>query len=260
MSSTKAGNTVLRKAWWPCWPRWAPFSSQQRFNRIPAQHRYLSSTGCRHGKLTTLPHTTPKAPLSKAALKQISIFKHFRPSPVPQTRQSANRSPPGIDGILGREGNSATDSLAAFKEYQDRIPARKLWYALGASASDSNIGQAARSDDDDSVSRLYGIPPAPQPPVDYERRLELPPLRLGPSLGRSVTIERAGGMDLARGLNLLKAKINQNQIKSDHIRQRFHERPGLKRKRLRSQRWRKKFMMGFRAMVRQVQHMRRQGW
>lgn len=87
-----------------------------------------------------------------------------------------------------------------------------------------------------------------------------PPMRLSPALGRTVVVNRASGMDLFRALNILKSRVSQNQIRNDAMRQRFHERPGLKKKRLRIRRWRTKFMIGFRSMVRSVQRMKRQGW
>ena len=67
-------------------------------------------------------------------------------------------------------------------------------------------------------------------------------------------------MDLGRGLIYLNSICSQNKVKSDFNRQRFHERPGLKRKRLKSERWRKRFMLGFKGMVYKVQDMKRKGW
>ncbi len=87
-----------------------------------------------------------------------------------------------------------------------------------------------------------------------------PRLRLGPSVGRSVAIEPNRGVDLPRGIKSLEMMCARNQVRGDFMRQRFHERPGLKRKRLRSVRWRKRFREGFRAMVGKVEDMRRRGW
>ena len=44
------------------------------------------------------------------------------------------------------------------------------------------------------------------------------------------------------------------------MRQRFHEREGLKRKRLRNERWRRRFKEGFQRAVGRVVGMKRQGW
>ncbi|KAI9795048.1 MAG: hypothetical protein M1816_000070 [Peltula sp. TS41687] len=294
--SSKAGIAVLKQqSSWPYWPRWAPLfstphsclhhrsahndrtpSTQLSLGRKPIQHRSLSSSSSTIHRQSpqplTFPSTTPKAPLSGRALEEISKLKQIRP-PMLGKRIAQAIPPTGRDGAFTGPGNSGTDVTHAFNHYKDQVPASQSFYELGKWAGDSSSdmmrppGPAIASTSTTSTITGYDGSPIPlntssTPPVaDYEkRRVELPPLRLGPSLGRSVSIEHTGGMELTRGLNLLKAKISQNQIKNDQMRQRFYERPGLKRKRLRSQRWRRKFMVGFRAMVGQVQHMRRQGW
>ena len=67
-------------------------------------------------------------------------------------------------------------------------------------------------------------------------------------------------MDLGRALRQMEMKLAINSVRADFNRQRFHERAGLKRKRLKSQRWRKRFKQGFRAVVAKVDDMRRRGW
>ena len=67
-------------------------------------------------------------------------------------------------------------------------------------------------------------------------------------------------MDLATGFKTLNTSIRVNRVKTDHIRQRFHERPGLKRKRLKSERWRRSFKTGFQEMVGKIKDMRKKGW
>jgi small subunit ribosomal protein MRP21 len=84
------------------------------------------------------------------------------------------------------------------------------------------------------------------------------PMRLNPSTGRSVTISST--LDLSRGLRLLEQNCARNKVRSDFTRQRFHERPGLKRKRLRRERWRRRFMLGFKAAVSRVKELKNQGW
>lgn len=81
-----------------------------------------------------------------------------------------------------------------------------------------------------------------------------------PSVGRTIELDPGRGVDLARGLQRLQAQLNVNKVRSDQQRQRFHERPGLKRKRLKGERWRKRFKQGFIAIVEKVQQMRKQGW
>ncbi|MCJ1370628.1 hypothetical protein MMC20_001841 [Loxospora ochrophaea] len=96
-----------------------------------------------------------------------------------------------------------------------------------------------------------------QSPLSPERRSTI---RLDAFVGRSVEVKRGEGRDLGRALRFLDIKLAANKVKTDFYRQRFHERPGLKRKRLKSERWRKRFKEGFRATVAKVQKMRRQGW
>ena len=84
------------------------------------------------------------------------------------------------------------------------------------------------------------------------------PMRLKPSTGRSVGI--GTGIDVARGLRLLEQSCARNKVRADETQQRFHERGGLKRKRLRRQRWRKKFLEGFKATVGRVRELKNQGW
>lgn len=82
--------------------------------------------------------------------------------------------------------------------------------------------------------------------------------RLRPSVGR--TVEIGHRVDLARGLGLLNLRVRVNKVSQDFSRQRYHERPGLKRKRLRRERWRARFKDGFKANCKRVQELARQGW
>jgi len=85
------------------------------------------------------------------------------------------------------------------------------------------------------------------------------PMKLGPSTGRTVQIG-SGNVDIGRGFALLNMSCARNKVMRDVGRQRFHERGGLKRKRLRRERWRKKFMEGFKAAVGRVKALKKQGW
>ena len=104
------------------------------------------------------------------------------------------------------------------------------------------------------------FPPSPFFTNRLPAEPEPPKLRLSPSIGRSVNIQADKGIDLARAIGLMNGQLNNNSVRHDLNAQRFHERPGLRRKRLKSQRWRRRFAAGFGAMLRQVHHMRQQGW
>jgi small subunit ribosomal protein MRP21 len=84
------------------------------------------------------------------------------------------------------------------------------------------------------------------------------PMRLSPATGR--TVEIGGTIDIGKGFRLLEQSCSRNKVRADFTRQRFHERGGLKRKRLRRERWRRKFMEGFKATVVRVKQLQRQGW
>ncbi|KAI9888130.1 MAG: hypothetical protein M1823_000065 [Watsoniomyces obsoletus] len=121
-----------------------------------------------------------------------------------------------------------------------------------ASSSGGNSGRG-------NIDILSAIPEL-APIIQPEQEITTRPFRLKPSLGRTVDIKPEKGVDLARGIAFLGMKLKENDVRGDHIRQRFHERPGLRRKRLKSVRWRKRFMKGFKSMVGLVRHMRAQGW
>ncbi|KAI4274040.1 MAG: hypothetical protein LQ337_004216 [Flavoplaca oasis] len=81
-----------------------------------------------------------------------------------------------------------------------------------------------------------------------------------PSLGRTIEVMPERGLDLGRALRSLEVNCAINNVRGDAQQQRFHERPGMKRKRLHSLRWRRNFKIGFRAVIGKVKAMRRKGW
>ncbi|RYP91950.1 hypothetical protein DL770_001924 [Monosporascus sp. CRB-9-2] len=85
-----------------------------------------------------------------------------------------------------------------------------------------------------------------------------PTMRLVPRLGRTVHV--SSNVDVARSFKILAIQVAQNRIRQDFQYQRFHERPGLKRKRLKSERWQKRFKKGFKETVRRVRELTKQGW
>lgn len=84
--------------------------------------------------------------------------------------------------------------------------------------------------------------------------------RLGPEYGRTVKLDVARGRDIVRGIGMLGSLMARNKVKSDFNKQRFHERGGLKRKRLASQRWRARFRQGFQSVTGRVMELTRKGW
>lgn len=88
-------------------------------------------------------------------------------------------------------------------------------------------------------------------------------LRLRPVIGRTVDLMKLRdqkAQDLASGLTRLTMMCKVNRVKLDSNRQRFHERPGLRRKRQKAERWQKRFRVGFQASCSRVSELARQGW
>lgn len=98
----------------------------------------------------------------------------------------------------------------------------------------------------------YGPTGINSPPLSFGNTK---PPKMGPTAGRSVLVTT----DLAQAFMRLKSIISQNKVRQDFHSQRFHERPGLKRKRLRSERHRRRFKEGFKRMVSIVMDMKKKG-
>lgn len=125
---------------------------------------------------------------------------------------------------------------------------------------------------DDVLAGMDG-PPSPTRRADVGRSLnpraarEGPltapkpaPMKLGPHLGKTVHIEKNRGIDVAGAFRRLEGTLAKNYVRKDFNRQRFHERGGMKRKRLNMERWRKRFRYAFKATCRRVIQMKKQGW
>lgn len=96
------------------------------------------------------------------------------------------------------------------------------------------------------------------------RALELPKqrqparMKLGASAGRKTYLTQA--TDIAGAIRAVNILCTTNDVRRDANRQRFHERRGLERKRLKSERWRRGFAAAFRAVVVKVKKLRAKGW
>lgn len=107
----------------------------------------------------------------------------------------------------------------------------------------------------DPQNRTGNVPPPP--PAPYE---EPKPMKLGPEVGRTIHVDMAKNMDVGRAFRTLEMTCARNSVRRDMMKQRYHERPGMKRKRLKSERWRRNFKQNFQGVVQLVQKMKRQGW
>ena len=78
-------------------------------------------------------------------------------------------------------------------------------------------------------------------------------------MGRAQVVD-SQRLPLAPAFGMLKQKLVYEKVRPTARAQRFHERLGMRRKRLKSERWRKRFLEGFRHMVVKVKKMKAQGW
>ncbi|KAI0132819.1 hypothetical protein BJ170DRAFT_615491 [Xylariales sp. AK1849] len=93
---------------------------------------------------------------------------------------------------------------------------------------------------------------------DGQRTIKYPEIRCVPRTGRTINVTR--GADVARSFKILNMQCAMNRVRQDFQYQRYHERAGLKRKRLKSERWQRRFKKGFKATCKRVDELRRQGW
>lgn len=100
-----------------------------------------------------------------------------------------------------------------------------------------------------SLNSLY------RPEIRPVKNLDFTP---SPTLGKTVQVKMGG--DVGRAFREVEQLCARNRVRQDFNKQRFHERPGLKRKRLHSERWRRRFKEAFRGTVKMVNQMRKQGW
>lgn len=92
-----------------------------------------------------------------------------------------------------------------------------------------------------------------------------PNVRTAPVTGRTVFIDnhsnRPGKVNNPEAaFKRLDIIMSQNRIKTMWNQQRFSERPGMKRKRLKMVRWKKRFRAGFVATTKRVKELKKQGW
>ncbi|KAL2267140.1 hypothetical protein VTJ83DRAFT_4417 [Remersonia thermophila] len=141
----------------------------------------------------------------------------------------------------------SADAAPAAAPASDALMPDYLPNQIATDMNRTTAGRLSTWDEDEFLARSFGFKDAQEPE-----------LRLKPSTGR--TIHVGDRVDVARGLRLLERLCAQNQVKHATILARAHERPALKRKRLRRERWRARFKTGFQSCVKRVFQLKAQGW
>ncbi|KAF1976378.1 hypothetical protein BU23DRAFT_551840 [Bimuria novae-zelandiae CBS 107.79] len=178
-----------------------------------------------------------------------------------QTPTGADRTSEAIDSLFGGmpsyRGRSAPGPASAQKSAQ-----------MAANLFGANFAQGGtrqnfirRGLDMDSMD-MSGLPMPLQdlkpaaPAVPEEQHFP----RLNPAYGRTINLQEERGRDIVRGINMLGSLMARNNVRADFMKQRFHERGGLRRKRLKSERWRARFKRGFQDVTARVSELTRKGW
>ncbi|KAM3529439.1 hypothetical protein NHJ13051_001919 [Beauveria bassiana] len=101
--------------------------------------------------------------------------------------------------------------------------------------------------------------------VQQDDPLTRPRVRAVAATGRTIFVRNANpgpnsAPTVRSALAMLGRLVGSQHVKNKYYSQRFHERKGLKRKRLASERWRSRFKVGFCAAYTRVHELRKQGW
>lgn len=247
--------------------RWAT-STSTTLNATALFARYISSTRERPQEAEAV---EPSEPSSSSLTPAPSMYNHMQRRL--QQQQQSQTTPQGgqqqqqqqvesVRNLLYSTTPSSSSTTSSSSQETNNPPNNLTGWATPTaglaraqrktSAAISDLGwdllEPRPSEEDLTRSRDITTQPMPE---DIK-------LRLRPVLGRSITL--GDSLDLAFGLRMLGTRCATNKVSSDSRAQRFHERPGLKRKRLKSQRWRNRFRTGFRATCDRVTELARQGW
>jgi small subunit ribosomal protein MRP21 len=174
--------------------------------------------------------------------------QHFK-SPTARAAQTLQYTPEQM------RGSSVTDAINAFQQPASWTqPRQKARSAAQTSQTDALLFPPPRAEGlvPDTASQLA---PMARPRVLHELNIHL-----SPGTGRTIEVDESNPTDLGLRLRQLEMLVARNRVRADTFRQKFHERGGLKRKRLASERWRKRFRIGFNNTVTRVQELRRKGW
>ena len=94
--------------------------------------------------------------------------------------------------------------------------------------------------------------------IEFNQKSRELPFPLKPEAGRTTYVSNR--TDVASAFRLCNVTLSLNRTRNYWNKQRFHERPGLRRKRLASQTWRRKFRTCMVTTVKRVKDLARQGW
>jgi len=192
------------------------------------------------GRLLPVLRSSPTTSLVQPLAARLASGSHFSTSSPAfhKARRGLPDLPPKSSAPKSSQSSQSNDPLADLKSSRSSHP---------YDATKSSIAQLIGADMTTAFSSL-----------EFSPKLLRVPVRSAPSTGRTVHV--SGPVNAARAFAMVNQRCTQNRIAAIANQQRFYERPGLKRKRLKSSRWRARFKKGFHATVVRVQELVRQGW
>ncbi|KAH8728979.1 hypothetical protein GQ44DRAFT_723890 [Phaeosphaeriaceae sp. PMI808] len=187
------------------------------------------------------------------------------------TPNDASRAIDSLFSGMPREGRAPLFPTRTQTSSSDEMRAARSSHAFGAGFSKPQPGRRTGAPlrlnfDDMALPTDLFDPNLPNKPTEaanlaaqQEEAFANYP-RLNPTYGRVVELDPSRGRDLVRGISMLGSLMARNKIRQEVMKQRFHERGGLKRKRLNSERWRARFKKGFTHITARVSELTGKGW
>ena len=215
------------------------------------------------GGLLLRPYVHPIARTAAVPFRANASNTSKPPAPQPTAQNNPSRSGATTESEPAIEDLFNSSSLPEFPKGASSSDELSAGFSAHRFGSNFSFGQRSRESLSRSGLSRSQIEQADSFGMDLARSVakEEPEVypRLNASTGRSIVLNDRG-RDLVRGLSMLSSLVARNNIRRDFNQQRFHERPGLKRKRLKSERWRRNFKEGFSQAVGRVQELTRKGW
>lgn len=202
-------------------------------------------------------------PKARSTPKTASTTKSRTPPPAPPPTKS---TPPVITSAFGKVAkstvswdiiNTSTRKDSAAKIRRQDQERKTITNIIDMDIQNLINSQRKRQNPDSSFTagaalsgQILGTEPLAPPKRPFFRRR--------PETGTIVSIQNK--IDLGQALAILGSKVSQNRVAYMLRSQREHERPGLRKKRLRSERWKKQFSLGFKAAVKRANELAKMGW
>ncbi|KXT07654.1 hypothetical protein AC578_10220 [Pseudocercospora eumusae] len=271
MEAFKAGEALLRSSQ-PLLPFLAPGTYRQasRATATPiARHcratrvntaRSFSTTPCRHQQQNNSPPGSPSTtPSSQSAashgiLSLLDTLDLNKGTPTAPASQTSRFPSPNV-----QQQNTPFESIAQELQQaqgKELSSLKNIFNSISRQTTRHGRGPVSYGGNDiTSMLNPNGFDGPPAPISSEEKPVDLPK-----NVGRMQEVNDAKNIDVGRAFRMMESTCVRNRVRKDFLDQRYHERPGMKRKRLKRQRWAKRFKDNFIRTVQLVQRMKKQGW